>query len=269
MSYDSLELSRSGGEPVELFRFQMVGLVWRYTSGDKVVTFNGEVYNPENISRDSLEFGSESAINGVSLQLPKDNPVSRLFIEGMPIQPVVLTIIRLHRGAATDAIGLPPSEIVSWDYDDELGKAKVVCASVSQMMERVIPKLGVRRQCAWPLYSAFGCQVSRAAYTEDAVVADIDGSDVTLTMPLLHAEGWFRLGYIETQDGRRLFISSQNGNVMSLMVPPTRDLVVGSQVKVVAGCDRFISTCHSKFNNSLRFMGWRDLPTRNPFIQGV
>ena len=269
MTYDTSEASRAAGEPVELYRFAMGGLTWRYTSSDQAVTFNGERYAPETVAREALEFGSDRAASALTVRIPRENPVAQLFVAGTPAQPVTLTVYRYHRSAPTDVVGLPPGEVADWDYDDPSGLAKLVCHSVAQLLERRVPALGVHRQCAWSLYGEAGCQASRAAHTVAAVVASVSGLDVVLTMSPEPADGTYAYGYLETQAGRRLHVTRQVGTTFTLLTPPPAEVVAGLAVQAVEGCDRTLATCHARFANAARFMGWAELPTQNPFIGGV
>jgi uncharacterized phage protein (TIGR02218 family) len=269
MTYDASEASRDAGAPVELYRFAMGGLAWYYTSSDQAVTFNGHLYVPETIVRDELEYGSDQAVSALSVRIPRENPVAQLFVAGMPAQPVTVTVYRFHRDDPADVVGLPPAEVADWDYDDPSGLAKLACHTVAQLLERRVPAVGVRRQCSHVLYGEQGCRASRAAHTVAAVVASVSGLDVVLTMSPEPADGTYAYGYLETQAGRRLHVARQVGTTFTLLTPPPAEVVAGLAVQAVEGCDRTLATCHARFGNAPRFLGWPELPTSNPFTEGV
>ena len=271
MTYDSLERSRDAGSPVELYRFAVGGLLWRYVQGDQPWTYQGHQYLPEpGIGREALEYGRDGAVDGPVIRLPRTNPVAQLFVAGMPTEPVMVTVFRFHRDAPDDVMALPPATVGSWDYDDATGTVRLSCAAVPQLLEREIPTLCVTRHCAptWALYGP-GCRVNRAAYSDPCTVAAVDGLEVQLTMTTPRVDGWYACGSLDTPTGRRLMVVAHVGDVLTPLTPPSPDLVAGAEVVAVAGCDRSIATCQAKFGNAARFMGWPGLAESNPFTVGV
>ncbi len=49
---------------------------------------------------------------------------------------------------------------------------------------------------------------------------------------------------------------------------PKFSIAVGEQVSVVAGCDKQIETCRTKFSNALNFRGFPHMPG-NDFVASI
>ena len=263
-TYDSLELSRQSAAPIELYRFQMGSEVWRYTSADQPIVFRDFRYDPETLTREAAKYDQEISSGSLVLSVPRVNPVAALFIPGTPAQPVTLTLYRFHRTAPGDVVAFPPSAVVSCEFEEAI--AKLTCATVSQLLQREIPTIVLQRQCNWALYGP-GCRVSPANFTDAATVSAVAGVSVILELPTPRPSGWYDRGFLQTESGRRAFIQAQAGDQFTLRFP-LPGLEVGDPVTVTAGCDHLNTTCDQKFDNVLRFMGWPEMPTRNPFTAG-
>jgi hypothetical protein len=109
MTFSLLELSRWFGQPVHLFRFSRGTSVWRFTSGDEVITLDDGDYLPAAISRTSIRESVEYAKNNVTIRfpysldpnasnLPVTQTLGNLWRPFPPSERVFVDCMALHRG---------------------------------------------------------------------------------------------------------------------------------------------------------------------------
>lgn len=83
--------------------------------------------------------------------------------------------------------------------------------------------------------------------------------------------GWFTRGRLEVVDGPAAGLwgmikhdrSLGSLREVELWEPIRGELSAGTQVRLVAGCDKRMETCRLKFNNLLNFQGFPDLPNED------
>ncbi|MDW4496809.1 DUF2163 domain-containing protein [Sulfitobacter sp. D35] len=81
-------------------------------------------------------------------------------------------------------------------------------------------------------------------------------------------EGWFTRGRLEVRAGAANGLWGtikndriENGRrVIELWEPIRGEVGVGTQVRLIAGCDKRLETCRLKFDNLLNFRGFPDIP---------
>lgn len=90
---------------------------------------------------------------------------------------------------------------------------------------------------------------------------------------LAYQEGWFTRGTILWTSGAnanaRMEIKSHyiraDKAVIELWQPMGRDIAIGDQFELRAGCDKLIGTCRDKFGNTINFRGFPQMPG-NDFV---
>jgi uncharacterized phage protein (TIGR02218 family) len=97
-----------------------------------------------------------------------------------------------------------------------------------------------------------------------AVTAVNTRLDIATT--LTQEDGYFTYGRIEwltgNNVGQMLEIKGFVSSVVSMVLPPLNDVVVGDTFKIVPGCDRTLDTCVSRWDNVLNFRG-------EPYVPGI
>lgn len=86
-----------------------------------------------------------------------------------------------------------------------------------------------------------------------------------------HAEGWFGRGRLEVLSGPCTGLSGSikqdavlgGRRIVSLWEPIRGHLDAGTQVRLIAGCDKRSETCRSKFKNYLNYQGFPDVPSED------
>ena len=110
------------------------------------------------------------------------------------------------------------------------------------------------------------CGVSLAgpAFTAQAVVASTDGR-ATLGAALgAYADGWFTGGKLAftsgANSGAQVAVKQHSGGQLALWQPMAQPIAIGDSFTVSAGCDKYFTTCQSKFANQLNFRGFPHMP---------
>lgn len=110
------------------------------------------------------------------------------------------------------------------------------------------------------------CKQGLGSFTDDATVSSVEDNRRMVLSGLAHSgtNGYYSLGTLEflTGDnaGLKFEIKAQSSNVVVLWERPPFQIGVGNTVRVVAGCDKRIDTCHSKFDNTVNFQGFNLIP---------
>lgn len=117
-----------------------------------------------------------------------------------------------------------------------------------------------------------GFDVSTPGFSIDAVVRQVDDEGVLSfdALPGFEA-GWFARGRLEVLDGAAAGLHGQikrdealaGAHKVALWVPLRIVPAVGARVRLSAGCDKRFETCRFKFDNTLNFQGFPDLPSED------
>lgn len=260
MSYNALEISQYHGQPVELYKFTQGVDKFLYTSADVAITYSGDAYAPELITRTQIDQSQEQQAGAIDVTVTRDNSVAAMFIPYLPITPVGLTIFRKHRGDA-EVTTIFMGKVVSTNFN--ASEAVLSCAPTSQLLQKSIPVNNYQRPCNHALYGP-GCNVDKNAFMVSAITTAQSGIQLTLTAINSHADGYFQAGWVERSNGEVRFITGHVGSVLTL-VAAFINLAIGETVKVYPGCDRSETTCNFTFNNLVNHLGFARIPTQNPF----
>ncbi|TSJ64123.1 DUF2163 domain-containing protein [Starkeya sp. 3C] len=118
------------------------------------------------------------------------------------------------------------------------------------------------RLCRTDLGSA-ECTVDLVPLTDTLTISAVASGD-TFTVPTARSSGFYTFGICTfltgANAGAATEILSQIGQSVTLFTPMSRLIATGDQVRLVAGCDKTIETCHSRFSNVLNFRGEPHIP---------
>lgn len=117
------------------------------------------------------------------------------------------------------------------------------------------------------------CGLSAARFTHEAMVTVSDDEVLTVSGLPPMPDNAFAMGHLRWMDGANTglvqpVVASDSGAITLAEAPPVAPSLP-ARVELREGCDRAISTCHSRFGNSANFRGepWlpgNDLLTRYP-----
>lgn len=111
--------------------------------------------------------------------------------------------------------------------------------------------------------------LAQDAYAHALAVQTVEGARKFVWDAFLSFDdGWFTRGRLEVLDGPAQGLWSTiksdrivgNTRVIELWEPVRGFVSTGTQVRVVAGCDKRVETCQLKFNNFPNYQGFPDLP---------
>jgi uncharacterized phage protein (TIGR02218 family) len=116
------------------------------------------------------------------------------------------------------------------------------------------------------------------AFRTTATVISVspDGHALKVTLAGTYAAGWFTRGIAAVASGPNINARSEIrrhaivGTVISLDLwqPFATPLVAGTTLTLIAGCDKHIDTCRTKFANVVNFRGFPHMPG-NDFVAAV
>ena len=266
MTYDLTEKSAWDGTPVEFYEFRLGSAVWRYTSADQPITYDGWEYSSQSIERTKIEQGNEINRVNIKITVPRNNTVANLFLAQPPGGIVSVTVRRYHRSDGDEEVKtIFPGRIigVSWSGSH----AEMECESVWSSLKAN----GLRRHynigCPYTLYGT-GCLVNQLTFMTQDNVTTISGSSIDVPAADAHDDGYYRGGavlwYGPHGAANVRWILDHTDETLELSAP-IPGLAVGSMVEIYPGCDHTTSTCINRFDNIINFGGFPYLPTDNPF----
>jgi len=277
MTFNIQETTREGGNPVELFLFELNGTRYPYCNQEDDLTIDGiEYLGQQAISRSALGITAEGTDENLTVVLPADNLFIRLFIDVIPGKRGTLQIRQFHRTDLMDQTVLIFDGFVSTvNFTRNLKQGNIVCRSLSTAAERETPRFVYSNLCNHDHYGS-GCTLSEADYEEltltistvAARVVTIAGATVNVNTPASSfdapPEDYWVAGFIQIQDEFRLIIG-QSGRDMTLNLP-FRVNAVGLTIRMLPGCKhRRNVDCDTKYGNAINYGGFPLVPTKNPF----
>lgn len=276
MAFVDVEPSEYSGRPLEFYRFETGGNVYRFTSAPQewVIEDSGTAaadgtYTPAPLFCSPVKHARDTSSLDIQINCPRDFQIAQLFRAWVPDTEMLINIYRRHQGD-TDRVG--QNALINWfsglvrACDRQGSTAELICEPHQSKMQRLGLSKPYQPQCNLQL-GGTRCGVDLAAFTHTVTVTDIDGLVVTVSgMPAL-ASDYFQAGKMVRADGSRRSITLQDGSDLSLLLD-FEDLEIGEEVEIVAGCKRDHETCLNKFNNILRFFGFMTTPRRNIFTEG-
>ena len=120
------------------------------------------------------------------------------------------------------------------------------------------------RRCRYKLGSS-ECGVNLASFTFAGTIVTVHNNQ-KLTVTVSKPDGYFKNGRIVfssgENDGLEMDLINNDGQDIQLYVPMPGAVSIGDAVNLIAGDDKSLSVCHSKFGNAINFGGEDAIPTR-------
>ncbi len=273
-TFDLLESSQASSEPAELYRFQIGGEVFFFTSSDESFLVQGDTYVPEpGISRTVVAQGLDARNQAMRIKLPGDNAFAIKWQVRPPGLKGTVTVIRVQK-QELPAIGTTFSleyrgVVRSVDFPGDGKSAIMAITSVEASANRPLPRFSYMGMCNHFLYDS-GCGVDPELHRVSGSVTDETGKTITVPGVSAFPDGTFDGGFVKPQavsDFRS--IRSQAGDVLTLR-SPFKIPVLSTTVDCFKGCDHIIdSDCDLVFDNVIEFGGFAFTPLKNPFQTGL
>lgn len=295
MTYEAIETGPLG-KPVEMYEFSQAGVFTRVTSAATDQSI-GAVAFPTLAGLSRTEFvESQEATSGETVvTVPSNFIIASQFRGTIPSSLPSLTIFAKHLNDPADqTVTIWKGTVVSCAFGDR--DAKLSCMPPTRRFSRQIPRVVYSGICNHQLYDN-GCLVNRQSFKFSGTLTTVDSIGTTLTIAGLRdraaaivtdlgltrtaqqIDDFWQRGVISTLitpgEVRGIVESDVAGNPDTVRIAiPFRESVTGVNIEVFAGCDHFIITCRDKFLNfvidgdttsGLRFGGFPEVPTKNPF----
>ena len=260
MSYDAVESSAHGGQPVELYRFTEGTRKWLYTSADVAFVHATQTYEPFPLRRGSFRQTQQLNKSDIEINTVRDLPLVADSVASPLVGVVLLTIYRKHRSDA---------EVVTWWNGRVDGirfqgsEAIIGCSPLATSMKRIGLRRPAQRQCPHALYGP-GCNATEAVFSASGSLVSHTGATVSSGVFATEADGWWVGGMIRL-DGVPRFVIGHVGDTLTLTAS-VPGLAQNASFVVSAGCDHNPNTCNDKFANILNYGGAPWFPVKNPFI---
>lgn len=251
---------------VELFHFWNEVEDWFYTSHDEAFNYQSETYQPASLTRGSVSYDSKLEVSTINVSAAFNEDPLIDFIAQNPIEPIWLEILRVHKDRPAEA------SVVF------IGQAKMVGISGQEatlqgvgfefFLKQRIPILRFQPKCNYFIYDDLvdgsGCGVDQTGFKLSTTVDTITSDGLTITNSdfALEADGFYKYGWIEFQNERRM-ITSHVGSTIEIRYR-IFDLEAGSSIDAYPGCDGAVETCRDKFSNVDQFGGFPYIPVDNP-----
>ena len=271
MSYLQSETYLEKNVPCELFKFIIgdggEGFEVYYTNLDETITYDGNVYVPICIERDSIKASIEVSSQTLQITVPRDNAIVSLFRNFIPQDEVYLTIYRKHRDDA-DTITIWFGKIVETEFKGS--ECIIKGMHIIGFFDRQGPSNSFIHGCSHCFGDEYcGLDLETAVTVEglpikheNIVIDTIDDTKVNLTgsdIVDLACAG----GLVINQYGEKRTVTYKNGTAIQINYP-FEYIEEDDQITIYEGCPKTFESCSELFNNNFNFSGCKFIPFRNP-----
>lgn len=265
MNYDEFEQSVDQSSPIEGYKFIGTFKTYRYTSADRNVEINGEVYTPIAVTRSNVKTGThESDQLMLDLALPFDTEVVKDYAFSQTPPKLRLVVYRLQgEDPDGDAWSIYWSGLVrGFSANDR--EVKIQVPSIfSLALQGEVTNVYYQVPCNHLLYGP-RCAVNALIHRFVTTVQTYAGTAISVigepTTPNDLAGGEI----VNPRNGERRLILTNNGSLLTIGYPFV-DLQPGDEVHLFRGCDHSLEQCKAKFNNVINHGGFKYIPPDNPF----
>lgn len=266
MAYDLIETSQELGRPIYLYRFILGTSLWRYTSADEDVVFDGHNWQAVPISDEGIGQTGEAATDALRITADASIGPVLAFRNNPPSNTIQVTIFRAHEGDLSNFITAYVGEVTEVDTPTP-NSASITCETLSATMRRAGLRLGWQRTCPYALYDPLTCKVEKGLYGVAGTIGAISGFTINVAALAAYPAGRFAGGFIEWVDPirgtERRMIESQLGGALTIF-GTTEDLEIGMPLTIYPGCARTMDAC-TDFDNLPNYGGYPHMPGKSPF----
>lgn len=266
MAFDSLENDNEYGMPVRLYRFDLGGTVWRYSTTAQDLVYGGNVWSACAISDDGVKLSGDSNTDALNITAPNDIGPAVQFLGTPPSMPIAVTIFNYHRSdnqAVVEYVG----EVSQCDQPVP-GTAVLTCESLFASMDRDGLRLSWQRACPYALYDVRTCGVNKAAFAVQVDLTSAFAGLVTGAGFGTKPTGYFNGGFLTWQHplrGMEFRAIEEHVGDQVRMFGDSDGLYYGLRVTAYPGCNRTPTHCKERFSNYPNYGGCEDLDGTNPF----
>ena len=270
------------------------GVTVRFTDYDLPLTVGANTYlSNVVVTRGALVQKGGIQSQTLDLELsPQVDAVSPLTIAGLPFLQAVLqgyldgahvTMYKVFMQDVDNVVTVNTNgEAVKWFVGQVSTavagrqKAKITVESDLALLAVQMPRRVLQPACSHQFCDT-GCTLALATYTFSGTVSATGPNGLTsFTSGLTQADSYFDLGYVKFTSGANSGLSStikqftHTNGVVQLVAPLPNVPATGDTFSVVAGCDKQLTTCKTKFaaDNSSHFGGFPFIPVPETLYDG-
>lgn len=237
--------------------------IWNFTSADRDLTYNGELYRAIPIGRSSPESSDDTQKADLSITFGRDNDLAQEFLRYVGDAITTVTVYQIEEtGVSAFWRGRVASDKIDGD------EMTLECESVFTSLRRPGLRARYQRNCRHTLYGS-GCGLDKESFRVDAVYTSL--LDRTLIVPdaANYPANYFTGGMVRSPDGSARYVLSHSGDTLVMSRRLERLEEDGepgvTEVGLYPGCARTRNHCINRFNNLPNFGGFPWIPSRNPF----
>lgn len=256
--------------PADLFTLTLRnGIVARYTSQDKDVTFGGNTFlSSLGITRSGIKSTIGLDPQELSVQI-----VARTtdLINGTPILQSILRGDFFGADVRLETVYMPTWGDVSagsvikfigrvgpFDYVSDVAAA-FTAKSYLELLNAPNPLHVLQPSCYHNLFDA-GCGLTRASFQTTSSIAAGTTVNQIVTAALGQATGYFDLGVLQFTSGvlngwKFAIRQYTNPNTIFPYYPLPQAPATSDTIILVPGCDKLLGTCNIKFSNLAKYGG--------------
>jgi uncharacterized phage protein (TIGR02218 family) len=255
----------------DLFTFTLRnGIIARYTSQDKDVTFGGNTFlsSAARISRSGIRTAIGMDPQELSIQIAAT--VNDL-INGTPILQSILRGDFFGADVRLETVYMPTwgdtsagsvikfiGRVGPFDYVNEV-ETKFTARSYVELLNAPNPLHILQPSCYHNLFDV-GCGLTRASFQTSSSVTGATTVNQIVTAALGQATGYFDLGVIQFTSGvlngwKFAIRQYTNPNTIFPYYPLPQVPANGDTIILVPGCDKLRTTCSAKFSNLAKYGG--------------
>jgi hypothetical protein len=260
MTYTAKEQSSYDSNPVEIYRFTYGATSYFYTSSIFSIVYDGDTYLPEPIERGSITIARELSKNPFSITVSHTNPIAALFLNGIPVRPVVVEIFRTHRTDFDEEfIALTACRVVHGEYSGP-GKVRLTAQQDSLRMSQSGLNRSYGTRCQKIVYSD-ACGATRNDIAGTVVSAD--AYTITIDEAGDFPDQTFRSGLL-AWNGDDYMITGHIGT--DITINAAINPAIDDPVTLTVGCLHNIDDCDETHNNKLNYGGQPFIPDKEIFV---
>lgn len=252
----------------DLFEFHYGDKSWFFTSSKKPITYNDNTYLPKVLNRTDIDDEDiDKCDTEIAFPYPMQilnadgDDLQALFINKIYFKSVTVTILELYKG---ETLVIHIGRVIQPKFDDGANTMTLVSSTAETQQNKNILTRKFQKTCSNKIYDRI-CGLNIEDWSVEVTITAIDRLTVSFTINdgSTYPENYFSRGALY-KDGIFTSIRFSENTTISL----GREhfgLQVGDVVKIAPGCDQTRSgPCHTLFNNTLRFMGFPNIPNSNP-----
>lgn len=273
----------------DLFEFKHGDKTWYLTSAAKAVEHNGHTYLPLVSSRgDITDEDIDKCDTEITFPYPmqilnaEGDDLQALFINKIYFKSVTVTILELYK---SETLVIHIGRVIQPKFDDDANTMTLVSSTAETQQNKNILTRKFQKTCSNKIYDRI-CGLNIEDWSVEVTVIAISDLTVTFTVnptpvldengdPVLDGDGnpvteikaypnnYFSRGVLH-EVGIFTSVMSSTANTVNLGREHL-GLQVNDVIKLAPGCDQTrTGPCNTLFNNTLRFVGFPNIPNSNP-----